>query len=81
MSNITTLADNDSFHFYQEKIDDKIYVCLQMWGKNTGDIKVVIPLAIWEVIRNIGAYDLNVEEQAKVLSEVAAIKKETMFIT
>ena len=52
-----------------------------MWGKNTGDIKVVVPLAIWEVIRNIGAYDLNVEEQAKVLSEVAVIKKETMFIT
>lgn len=62
MSTKMTLADGDTFHFYQEVLDEH-YVYLELEGvkyeANYNRVMVPIPIHIWEFIRKLGAPDLS----------------------
>ena len=62
MSTKTTLAYGDTFHFYQEVLDEQ-YVYLELQGvkyeANYNRVMVPIPIHIWEVIRTLGAPNLS----------------------
>ena len=58
----TTLAYGNTFHFYQEALDED-YVYLELQGvkyeANYNRVMVPIPIHIWEVIRKLGAANLS----------------------
>ncbi len=62
MSTKTTLAYGDTFHFYQEVLDEH-YVYLELQGvkyeANYNRVMVPIPIHTWEVIRKLGAPNLS----------------------
>jgi len=66
MSTKSTLADGDSFHFYEEVLDEH-YVYLEFQGVNYeagyNRVMVPIPIHIWEVIRKYGAPDLSLVDK------------------
>lgn len=62
MSTKMTLAYGDTFHFYQEVLDEH-YVYLELqevkYETNYNRVMVPIPIHIWEVIRKLGVPDLS----------------------
>ncbi len=66
MSTKSTLAYGDSFHFYEEVLDEH-YVYLELQGVNYeagyNRVMVPIPIHIWEVIRKYGAPDLSLVDK------------------
>lgn len=66
MSTKSTLAYGDSFHFYEEVLDEH-YVYLELQGVNYeagyNRVMVPIPIHIWEVIRKHGAPDLSLVDK------------------
>lgn len=77
MSTKCSLAYGDTFHFYEEVLDEH-YVYLELEGvqyeASYNRVMVPIPIYIWEVIRKRGAPDLSFVDKS---DEELLIKVET----
>jgi hypothetical protein len=74
MSTKSTLAHGDTFHFYNEVLDDD-HVYLEVRGvqfeAGHGRVMIPIPMHIWETIRHLGAAELDLID--KTDSELLAM--------
>ncbi len=66
MSTKSTLAHDDTFHFYQELMeDDHVFLELHttQFEAGYGRVMIPIPLHVWETIRHLGAADLSLVDK------------------
>lgn len=66
MSTKSTLAHDDTFHFYRDVMDeDHVYIELRTtrFEVTHGCVTLALPLPVWETIRHLGAADLSLVDK------------------